>query len=213
MSILKALRKPYLSIFLSGLILFISCSQYEDDQLENQNTVGLSSYINKHLELSSLLSHELKINKVIDLKTLNNISYDQNLELALDSLNFNNKDRILSILNKMENNTSDFFSKNEHFQNIDIDTYKNLITAEINIALTSLEYHKQRGSCEDAFDNSTGNCLENLALASAVALGTAFISFGVGTAYALTAATLIMVKCMSDAEDAYDDCRSQQNQQ
>jgi len=37
MNILKTLRKPYLSLFLSGLILFVSCSPNGDIEELNQN--------------------------------------------------------------------------------------------------------------------------------------------------------------------------------
>lgn len=35
MNILNSLRKPYFSIFLASLVLFVSCSQYDSQQIEN----------------------------------------------------------------------------------------------------------------------------------------------------------------------------------
>ena len=35
MNILNSLRKPYFSIFLASLVLFVSCSQYDSQPIEN----------------------------------------------------------------------------------------------------------------------------------------------------------------------------------
>ena len=44
MDILKTLRKPYLSIFLSGLILFVSCERYNETNKQVQNIIDYSIF-------------------------------------------------------------------------------------------------------------------------------------------------------------------------
>ena len=206
MNILNVLRKPFASIFLAVIVLTFSCSRYEDKQVENLETMDFSSYVAMHLELSSQLADELNKNKNLREDLLLSVSNNDDMIYLLKTLNYTNSKRILNIIDKMKTNTNAFFDGNEGFIGMDVDVFQNKITDEIRIQNSKIEYQKRLGPCEDAFDNATENCLENAAISTAIAVASGFLSFGVTTAYALAGVTIVMLKCMADAEEAYNDC-------
>ena len=76
MNILKMLRKPYLSLFLSALILFVSCEQNDLNNEQNNREINLHSF-------ETLKGQLMDINKlnVNNSKTEFNSRLDQNNHL------------------------------------------------------------------------------------------------------------------------------------
>lgn len=52
MKLFSILRKPTFAIFLAGLTVFASCSQYETDEIEQEN-LSLEQLENIHLDIKS----------------------------------------------------------------------------------------------------------------------------------------------------------------
>lgn len=67
MNILNRLRKPYLSLLLSLLILFISCSPSDEIQeYPGSNEVSLEIVVKEHINISKKIASVLTKEKKID---------------------------------------------------------------------------------------------------------------------------------------------------
>ena len=120
---MKSLRKPYISIFLASLILFVSCSQYDNDyvpksidELVLKNThndikINLSNLMFDYANISSKTSEESEAEKIY----LKNVEY-LNLHGIEQLFIKNNVDT--EIIAELE-----YFDENQYNENV----YKKLI--------------------------------------------------------------------------------------
>ena len=120
---MKSLRKPYISIFLASLILFVSCSQYDNDyvpkstdelvlkNIHNDIKINLSNLKFDYANISSKTSEESEAEKIY----LKNVEY-LNLHGIEQLFIKNNVDT--EIIAELE-----YFDENQYNENV----YKKLI--------------------------------------------------------------------------------------
>ena len=118
MNLIKTLRKPYLAILLSGLVLFVSCNQY--DELVEENKIDASMLKTLHQNIKTGFDNAKSST------TLNksNVFKDQVFEVKyIENVDFVNKNGIESLLTENKISTSirsefDFFMNNENNENV-----------------------------------------------------------------------------------------------
>ncbi len=145
MNLITSLRRPYLSIFLASLVLFVSCSQYYND-ISKSNSIDSGVLKSMHQSIKSNILDSNKNNGFKQYKThevaeaeriyLENIEYlnDHNLEQLFEK---NNVDpEIISELEFYENNQN-----NEYIYQDLIDNF-NFDEDEANILFTIIEVKK-----------------------------------------------------------------------
>ena len=112
----KSLRKPYFAIFLASLVLFVSCSQYED----NEQDIDANYLKSTHLNLQSIIenSKNLQLNNI----TLN-VTEDEVESAYLQNLNYLNENGVESLLQLHNIDTEvieefEFYKNNEANENV-----------------------------------------------------------------------------------------------
>ena len=129
MNLIKTLRKPYLSIFLASLVLFVSCSQDDNDsvqkfddaslklaksQLDNLTfTANIGSDVDMNHQLMDYFQSQNNINIEFSnaLYELNEKTTNEKVEIALETGVLNQED--LTLIVNLENNL-----KNDNFDNV-----------------------------------------------------------------------------------------------
>lgn len=85
MKLFSILRKPTFAIFLAGLTVFASCSQYETDEIEQEN-LSLDQLKNIHLDIKNRYQSESsliqKTSSDDELSEIFNSKFEENLEVA-----------------------------------------------------------------------------------------------------------------------------------
>ncbi|MEZ7945968.1 MAG: hypothetical protein QMC07_09370 [Flavobacteriaceae bacterium] len=146
MNILKMLRKPYLSLFLSALILFVSCEQNDLNNEQNNREINLHSF-------ETLKGQLMDINKlnVNNSKTEFNSRLDQNNHLLSEvnsyygtEIDFD--DNLKSI--NTEEEIINWLKINTPFDENDIDNLKNFSSN-----LTSLGLEESVSTLENEISN------------------------------------------------------------
>ncbi|MEN8817846.1 MAG: hypothetical protein ABF274_13375 [Nonlabens sp.] len=211
MNVIKTLRKPYLSIFLSALVLFVSCSQYDNDINEVEENLSLSEFVEKHLELSSSVLSLINDENKQDILALENIeetlTYNQ-LNKVLADANIKESDAIAGLLNEMYLNGKRFSESNPDFQNDKKSDLEILISQEIDKQLNN-SYLRASGPCQDAYHTAQGRCTRNYAISSGVAVAVGLGTAGFGWLFGAGAALVVYTLCMTDAESDLEDCLDQ----
>lgn len=131
MNILKTLRKPYLSLFLSGLILFVSCEQNDLNNEQNNREISLHPF-------ETLKGQLMDVNKL----NLNNSRTEFNSRLEQNNYilsevnsyygtNIDFDDSLKSL--NTEEDVYDWIKSNTTFNQKDVDRLKNFSTNLISL--------------------------------------------------------------------------------
>lgn len=131
MNILKTLRKPYLSLFLSGLILFVSCEQNDLNNEQNNRKISLHPF-------ETLKGQLMDVNKL----NLNNSRTEFNSRLEQNNYilsevnsyygtNIDFDDSLKSL--NTEEDVYDWIKSNTTFNQKDVDRLKNFSTNLISL--------------------------------------------------------------------------------
>lgn len=208
MNIIKILRKPYLAMFLASLMLFSSCSQYDNEINEESESLNLSNFVEKHLEISTeiskLMINEKRINLSILQQTSHIIKYEQINEM-LESVNFEVSNKIALLIQQMHSNSVKFVKSNPQYKNLNKNEIESLITAEIDY-LMNKAFLKRAGPCKDAFHIAQGRCTRNYAISAGTAAVVGIFTAGFGWLAGAGAALVVFTVCNVNAESDYDDC-------
>lgn len=141
--ILKTLRRPYFAIFLSTLMLFISCNENNllEDQNVNDNKFNFSFYENNKGNLLALDISKLNSSKTSEISRLeaNNIILEEVNKKYETDIDF---DEELKQLNRPEE-IFDWMIVNTDFNENDIEILtnfsENLISTDLDTAISILE--------------------------------------------------------------------------
>ncbi len=211
MNILKNFRKPYLALFLSSLMIFVSCNH--DDILfrnsSNKNNLTLELYVSRHIEISNellnLIDKEKNINYEILINETNEISKNEFVNL-LQNANIKNHQRISELFFQLKNLSEEFVNENVSIRNMDIDEFEILFVTELDNQTS--DNFARFGDCEDDYETAENRCERNWV----ISMGLAFVG-GVltgGAAWLATAgATGLFVVCLEEAAADYEDCLDQ----
>ena len=171
MNILKSLRKPYFATFLGFLVLFVSCSQYEDT---NEQTFDSEYLKSTHLNLKQIIENSKNVSIV---SKTSNISEDEAEQAYLQNLNYLNENGVESLL-QLHNidleviEEFEFYKNNESNENV-----YDLLVANFNIdseqeasfLFTAIEIYNQLDA-----DIDTSNSKMSRAEAKRISWGCAF---------------------------------------
>jgi len=212
MNILKTLRKPYLSIFLASLVLFVSCNKdslLDDSEMQTQT---LDEYISKHIELTSKMSelkNSIDYNIVEKLKEIENKSVEtSNLKTILQDENINISDKLFELQLKIIENTKMLYN-NPQYNTLNQEEFSTLITNEIKTKFDNeLILLQKSNDCDAAFDAANEQCLIDFG-ASVATVGVVglFTSFGVGSLIGAGIALIQFGECNESAQADLADCR------
>lgn len=218
--IMKNFRKPYLSVLVALVFLFVSCSEY--DMLEQNEVISIETIVENHIKLSKELSSiYIKQNKNSLEKSLSEL-YNSEVEFKgkLIINEFEDVDEIVLISRKIQANIyrylemlqQNYFktkSKKSINQNMIINDLKNEIIKQSKDK-KKLLYSKVDG-CLEALNVAGANCDENYAISLIGISVSTFWTFGIGTVIGYGVATAVMIKCHDDAGAAYSDCEKNMN--
>lgn len=213
MNIISKLRKPKLSIFLSALILFVSCDVQQIDNLnEDKSNITLEEYASKHITLTNALSNLLLLEKNIDLEILENSAdvFEDNkaLRALLNEANIVNIDSIEDNILAIQNNTNNYLrsSSNNSISQIE---YVKIIANEIDTQLES-KYEDgiffAKSSCMSRFRTAVSRCERNWYIGVAALGVSAFFTLGIGSIVGAAVVGGQLLLCHSDAQSDYDNC-------
>lgn len=213
MNILKSFRKQYISIFLTTIILFVSCSPnnvHENNEVYKQNeNLVLQDYVEKQLKLTLELTDLVSNDRHAILKALENmedITDIDDIYIALQKSDIKNANSIAILMKNLHQNTFEFFEKNPEIQKLGMKEIKRLVFNEINIQKLSILKNGQRGPCENQYAAAKEVCNDNYTYSLVVVGISAFFSFGIGTAIGTVGATIALANCIDNAFHAYDGC-------
>lgn len=215
MNILKTLRKPYLSIFLTVLTLFVSCNQDATSEgIDSQfETISLKEFVTKHIELTSKMSKHKNSLNFNDIEKLIKSESNSDTERYVQDKEIDLPSEIIAIQLEMIKNAKIFYN-NPEYNSFSQDELLDVVTNEIKIQLenngTNL-FTKSNVPCLAAFNSANEDCLTALvaSLATATVVGL-FTSFGVETAITGGIALLQFGECNEDAQANLADCRENQ---
>ena len=206
MNILKIVRKPYLSIIMATLVLFVSCNKDVDVY-----STKIESTVKKHIQLT----HELSI--LYKKQDTNVISLNQGVKFYknkkefrnfLTKFNYKSIDQIILLTEKISNNLNNYLLS----ENVDSNTNENYITDLISKEIIKQQKNNNKNfsfkvsNCEGALNKAGKNCDDNYAIGIAAVIVSAFFTFGWGTVIGYAAVNGLMIKCHNDAASAYSDC-------
>ena len=210
---MKNFRKPYLSIIMASVFLFVSCNQESNLFFPEADNISLEKTIEKHIELSNQLSSIYKTEG----KTINELDnspvYYKNKEdfsNFIANSNLKSGNQIILLSEQLSNNIKKYLISN----NVNTEKNKNQIidflTTEIikQQNVNKQNYLAKTSSCKSALDAAAVNCEENYAIGLAAVIVSGFISLGWGTVIGIGVVNGLMVKCFNDSSAAYRDCVS-----
>jgi len=205
MTILKILRKPYLSIFLSLLVLFVSCSPNQNEISDTSEPLSLANYVEKHLELSSNITTLLKNEKMVNLLVLqtaeDDLTYDQFNEI-LKKANIKEANAITEFMNEIYLNSVKFVNANPNFNSYNESEIEFIIANEIDMQINN-SYLRSGDPCHESFQAENKICIENFAITAAVSV---IASSGLGALIGL----IQFGQCNKRAQANLADCRENQ---
>jgi hypothetical protein len=183
-------RKPYVTCIFALVLLFTSCSQYEnqneeviDSSLSAKETSSLANYVEEHIKMASklyeLIEYETDINVELLKDSTKNIDFDQ-LDSVLENANFIEFRKIAGLLKKINANNSQFIESNPDF---DIQKLESIIINELDKMLVTKSSQTESDSCLDRYKVAKGRCFRNLTIALTIAGGAAFFTAGLGGAF------------------------------
>ena len=129
---MKSLRKPYISIFLASLILFVSCSQ------ENINTIDsmeLSELVSMHLNMTSELPLSHADNPIMQTNNNTDIYHLGNIHDLIQNMGLSDNQKAKENVINMISNISTFLNSNPELIELGDEGVMNLISTEIDIQL------------------------------------------------------------------------------
>lgn len=218
MNILKLLRRPYFTIILASLMLFVSCSHENvlkeistQIQTVDIHTQTVEEYVIKHIELTLKMS-ELQnsvdyeiLDKLIELqyKSVEN----SDLKIILQNENINISDEIFELLSKIVENTK-ILHNNPQYNSLNQEKFLTLISDEINAQFNDEQIlYRNLNSCRDVFEKANKECLKDFASAIAV-IGVVGLltTFGVGSLIGGSIALIRFGECNKRAQFIYRKC-------
>jgi len=205
---MKKLRKPYVSGIMTLLLLFASCTQFESDIEETENSISLEEFVEKHIELSSSMLILLEENKknILSLQKLeDNLTYEQ-LEQVLRDTNIKEAQTITELAKEIRNNGVNF-SKNMEYHNLNKSELEFKVTNEIYKQLNKL--YPKDGPCEDQYRSAQGACTLQYTIATGAAVIAGTATLGLGWLIGAGGALLNYTICMVRADAALEDCLAQ----
>lgn len=143
MNLIKTLRKPYLSIFLASLVLFVSCSQYDNENIQKFDDASLniaksqldnftltakkSSDADMNHQIMNYFENQNNVNLEFSntLYELNEKTTDKKIEIALQSGILNQED--LTLIQNLENNL-----KNDNFSSVISNFEENVLSLNLS---------------------------------------------------------------------------------
>lgn len=207
MNILKHLRKPYFSIFLATLVLFVSCSQYDNIELE-EKSLTLEEYTENNMEIINQMTYILSREKNIDVDKLmnpnNSVKTQTDLETIYSTAGIEASDKMYELTIDLIDNVA-MLMNNDNYNHLTEQELITLITNEIEYQFLDDSTSKS-SACQDTFEIAKDRCYRNYAIAVAAAAVSAFWSFGVGTLIGLAAASAVAVNCSAEALSDYNNC-------
>lgn len=210
---MKNFRKPKVSILFAFLIFGYSCSNTSEntESIKNEN---LTLVIEKHISLTKEVLEIISKEQDVDFEKLSKIpdyfKTKKELKEYLKNSNFKNYEKLSILFDKVSNNLNGYLLSIKNINNYTEDDLKTIITNEIK-KQTSLDNKKnidfsRKIDCKGAFKKSQENCGDNYAISVGVVVVSGFVSFGWGTVIGYVAANGIYLKCLKDAESAYNNC-------
>ncbi|WP_298424336.1 hypothetical protein [uncultured Kordia sp.] len=217
---MKQLRKPYVSICLAVLMLFVSCQpqQIADVDINEQTqltTVGknfeqsvtLENFVANHINIiDNYLTNpneytETSISLVTELDQY--VNYDS-LVTELSNNNINNSEEFANMYFLVQNNINNLLN-NYNFGKITPEEIENIILNEIDKQLKQTD-QAEHNTCGYIYNRAVARCERRLyASLAAVAVST-FWTFGVGTVIGVVAAGVIGLDCLNDANNDFREC-------
>lgn len=216
MNIINFLRKPYLAMFLASLMLFASCSQYDNEIVETSEPLSLSNFIGQHLQIVTEISILLESESNIDAESLQSISKNLKPEEmlgVLEDANFQQADVISELFLEMYNNNLNFTNSNPNLKNLNNNEIENMVTVEIDKQLIQFQRNKSsnvqsnKSDCKENMDRGASRCQRNFAISAASAIGVGLFTGGIGYAIGIATAGIIAGLCIDDVNQDYLECR------
>lgn len=216
MNTLKIFRKPYTGIFLSCLILFISCQQSDYNHSEQ---VTFEKFIESHIEITSemydIISKETSmINSSEDLGMNEQISFDS-FNNFFKLANVKEHEKLAKLSMEMHNNVGQFLESHPNFSNLDEKQINLMIEKEVTFqASTNKSFNlskSQLGFCEEERDIARQNCQIAYGVSMAAAAVSCWFTFGVGCVAGTIAIQALAIACESNVINAYNRCLENQN--
>ncbi len=219
-----------MAVFLSVLMMFVSCSQYDRDFEQTQNIsekakifakgdmestlrTNLFSYVDDYLKSTTKLIALLEAQDDIDplrvmeaLKVSGATNYEE-IEHTLRLNNVKQVDTFIELFNEMEADKDRFLEVNPSIRTIS----QEQIEEEIS-AYTLSKVHIGGGDpvgggpCEDEYDSDMNSCHFNLALSAGASVALGIISGGIGGLFSGTMAMVVWTGCIGEAWDDMQNC-------
>lgn len=201
---MKHLRKPHFALFLSFLILFMSCSSPSLESRINE-TLTVEEYTNIHVELASelieIFQNENNIN-YIKLESYKQVDTFEELKLILKESNVKDYERIFEIVEKIDRNNNLFLTTNTEYSSSKVnDIIKMKLKQKYNAFL-----HKDP-TCASQREAAGDSCAISFSIAMSATVVSTFFTLGIGTVIGSTAAVIGVAACIGRANLAYDCCR------
>lgn len=203
-------RNPYVSCVLAMLLLFTSCSQFENDIEEIDSSLSLKEYVEKHISLTNELYHLLQNQENVNITLFDdlpqNIEFNQ-LKIIFENANLSNANLATEIIKKIDQNNNNFIKVNSDLRYSEIE---NIVTNEIEYQFLNTELLSSRQpTCLEQYHIDKQRCLQNLLLATSVAGIVAVFSAGIGGAVGIAAALTQNLICNGNADNDYNACIAQ----
>jgi hypothetical protein len=217
MYILKNLRNSYLSMFLSSLILFVSCSP--SNEIENKtilNKVSLKNTVSQHIKISkklaSILKSERKINYEALKKSPKKLKSYGELKKVLIQSNIEQFEETSILLKELQGNISNLLNYYVNKYNYGELETREIINNEIDKQLneTSNKLLSRSSSCRQECAHrwyiAKTRCERNWYIGNAGAAISGFFTLGTGTLIGVTVVGGVALLCINDARNDADNC-------
>ncbi|KAB8151443.1 hypothetical protein EZY14_018150 [Kordia sp. TARA_039_SRF] len=206
---MKKLRKPYVSCILVLLLFFTSCSQFESDIEEVENSLSLKEFVEKHIELSSNMLNLLENRDLENITSLNiledNLTYEQ-LQKILHDANIEKANSIIELAKEMRSNGINFMNSVE-YKSLNKSKLESEIINEIYEQLN--ESYPKSGPCEDKYRKAQGACTLQYTIATGASVVAGSFTLGFGWLVGAGGALINYTICMVRADNALEDCLAQ----
>ena len=203
---MKNFRKPYISLFLSLLLLFVSCQPNE--YLDDTNSESLENFISKQLLISEKLSHYVA-NQDEMMTKLNSEPeiYHSRFELNeyLRKNNIENSEEIADMIFDIQELTNNFLINSSYLNQYSEEEIKSIFANEIEKQMTSYSV-QGKSYCGDRYNTAQNRCDRNYAISLTGLAVSAFITFGVGTVVGAGVAATIHAICRVEAHNDFKQC-------
>lgn len=213
MNFIKTLRKPYLSIFLASLMLFISCNpnSYETNNLDTEE---LKSVVMKHIQISenisSIFRNENSVNLDILSKSSGFLNNTNELKKILVEAKVENNEKLTILFSEMSNNITSFLQTINAKANYTKSEIEKIIIEEINQQLDEkrqiVVMSKASNPCYDRYFTANSRCERNWYIGVASLTISGFFTLGIGTLIGATTVGTMLLLCEHDAQSDRDKC-------